>query len=124
MAIQIAPRPAVLSGAHQSFTETSVSNTIRSSMDNLTVKVRRRTTGTFRTADATAVIRADQYQAFRDWFEVNCQSGVLPTRFRNPHDCKESVWRFTAPPQYEWLDGAVAVRVSYKLEQLPEWRNL
>ena len=124
MAIQIAPRPEKLSGAHQTFSETSLSNTIRSSMDSQTVKVRRRTTGTIRTADATAVIRADQYRAFRDWFEINTQSGVLPTRFKNPIDCTEAVFRFTEPPQYEWLEGAVAVRVSYKLEQLPEWSGL
>jgi hypothetical protein len=121
----IATRPALLSGALQTFVETTLENTIRSQADdNQVVKVRRRATNVTRTADATMVLKADLVEVFRQWYRDICAAGSLPTRFKIPPDCGvEQVWRFAAPPQYDWsVDGhAKACRVSMKLEQMPNW---
>ena len=88
-----------------------------------TIKVRRRFTGTLRTANGTITLRASQYLDFRRWFEVNCAAGAFPTWFKRPLDGAEECWRITAPPSYSWVDK-VAVAVSLELEQLPEWATL
>jgi hypothetical protein len=71
-------------------------------------------------------LKAEQYRYFAEWFEIACQAGVMPTRFRFPPDCTEEVWRFASPPVFDWsIDaGAKAVRVSFQLEQMPDWRGL
>lgn len=121
----IAARPGALSGALQTFVETTLPNTIRSqSDDNQTIKVRRRATNPTRTADATVTVVAAEVELWRQWYQLNCQSGTLPTRFKMPPQCThEEVWRFAAEPQYDWsVDGAAkACKISMKLEQLPNW---
>lgn len=121
----IAARPAMISGALQSFVETTLGNTIRSQADdNQGVKVRRRATNPTRTADASVTVPAALVEAYRVWYEDNCASGSLPTRFKIPPACAvEEIWRFAAPPQYDWsVDGhAKACRLIFKLEQLPNW---
>lgn len=123
----IAARPGALSGALQTFIETTKENSIRSQGDdNQNIKVRRRATHVVRTADATVTVPAIDVQLYKDWYEI-CQSGVLPTRFRIPPNCgAEEVWRFAAPPAYDWsVDGAAkACRIAFKLEQLPHWKGV
>ena len=120
MATTIIPRPAEISGGFQSFSETSVPNIIRTSMEDLTIKVRRRTTGFIRSADATMTLKAEVFPIFQKWFEVDCQGGIYPTLFLHPHLCKEQAWRFAEPPTYQWVDR-VAFTVTMKLERLPGW---
>lgn len=121
----IASRPVELDGALQTFTETTLANVIRSQTDdNTTIKTRRRATHPTRTADATLVLVAELVPSFRDWYEINCRSGVLPTRFKIPPNCRgEEVWRFASQPAYDWsIDGSgAACRIAFKLEQLPNW---
>lgn len=122
---QVAARPTGLDGSLQTFTETTLPNTIRSqSEDNQTIKVRRRATNPTRTADATLVLIKAKVILFKQWYEDLCASGSLPTRFKIPPDCEnEEIWRFAAPPSYDWsIDGhGEACRISFKLEQLPHW---
>jgi hypothetical protein len=122
MAVQVAARPASLSGCFQSWSEKQVANSIRTDMENGTVKVRRRTTGIFRQADVSVTLKGDQYQDFVDWWNVNCQQGALPTRVITPYGAEE-VWRIVEPPSIEWLQGNPnpAFRASMKLERLPEF---
>lgn len=126
MAIQIAQRPLTLDGCMQTWVEHDEVKVVRSEMETGMVKVRRRFTGTVWLIEATVVLEAVYYDDFRDWFRINCQGGVLPTRVKRPQDGKEVVVRFSAPPQYDWsIDGAGgAFRVSMTFEQMPEWSTL
>jgi hypothetical protein len=126
MAIQIASRPASIDGCMQTWSEHDEIKVVRSEMETGMVKVRRRFTGSIWLIDASVTLEARLYDAFRDWFRVNCQGGVLPTRVKRPQDGKEVVVRFSAPPAYDWsIDpGAAAFRVSMTFEQMPEWATL
>lgn len=120
--INIASRPLDLAGCFQSWSEKQEPNIIRTSMESGVVKVRRRTTGTYRKAAVSVTLNANLYKSFMDWFNINCQQGVLPTRMVTPYK-KEEVWRFTSAPQIEWVDP-VAFRATFEIEQLPQWKNL
>lgn len=122
--ITVAARPPKIDGCFLVWNESSTSQTIRTEMeDGSIIKVRRRTTGYIKTCDASVTLVADKYQDMLDWFHIACRGGVIPTWVRRPIDGKEEAWRFTAPPQIEWVDRA-AFRVSVQMEQLPTWRTL
>ena len=120
----VAARPTSITGELQSWTETFVPSVVRSDMESLDIKVRRRTTGIQRTGDASVTLKAAQYADFRKWFEVDCMGGVLPSRFVLPPGCAPEVWRFASPPVISWLAGKVAFQATFKLEQMPAWKNL
>ena len=122
MAITVASFPATIDGCMATWSETQISNVIRTDMENLTVKVRRRTTGIHRIASVSVTLKAEVYQDFMDFYNVSCRQGVDPARFTNPLGKKE-VWRITAPPQIEWVDKK-AFSVAMELEQLPMYRTL
>lgn len=122
MAIQVASRPASISGCFQTWSERQAPNTIRTEMENGTFKVRRRTTGILRQAEGTMTLKGVQYSDFVDWWNVNCQQGALPTRIVTPYGAEE-VWRISEPPAIEWIQSGErpAFRASLKLERLPEF---
>lgn len=123
--LTIAERPTTIDGCFQTWAEVDKSQVVRSEMDFGTIKVRRRTTGVIWTIDASVTLRAEQYDDFMNWFRVNCQAGVLPTRIKRPQDAKEVVARFAEPPTIQWPDmNKAAFQATCKFEQLPEWRNL
>ena len=123
MAVSIGTRPLTIDGCWASWQEKQDSNVVRTEMDAAGyTKVRRRTTGISRKANARRVLEAKHYDAFIDWFNVACQGGVLPTRMKTPQG-KEEVWRFTEAPEINWIDPK-AFEVSVKIEQLPAWRGL
>lgn len=123
---QIANRPTGISGCLQTFNETSLENTVRSqSENNSIIKVRRRTTAIVRIADATVTVKQAEVALWKQWYEIACQGGVLPTRFIMPYGGEE-IWRFSAPISITWGQGAKAgahaATITIKLEQLPAWR--
>lgn len=119
MAISYTPRPPELDGCWATWTESQVSNVIRTQMENGDIKTRRRTTGILRQASASVTLPSDQYDSFMDWFNIASQGGVQPTTLKEPSGV-ESVWRFTAPPEITWVDTN-AFRASCALERLPGW---
>jgi hypothetical protein len=123
MALTIAQRPKEIDGCMQTWNETYSANTIRSAMDDMEVKVRRRTTGLVRTMETTLTLKAVQYDTFIEWFRVAQQGGSIPTRIRRPQDGKEMVVRASAPPQIQWVDKNI-FQVSMKWEQMPAWVTL
>jgi hypothetical protein len=123
MAIEIASRPANIDGCFQTLKQTTVENIIRSNMEGGTIKVRRRSTAFLSRADASVTLKAEQFDDFLAWYKTACQGGILPTRFKFPPDNSEQVWRFASPPEYEWITNE-AFRVSFQIEQLPEWVGL
>lgn len=123
MSIYVAPRPKSIDGCMQEWSETYLSNTIRTSMEDLTVKVRRRTTGLIMNIDAKVNLKAEQYDDFLYWFRIDQQGGSVPTRVKRPMDGKEIVVRASAPPQISWIDTKVFA-VTMKFEQMPEWSTL
>jgi hypothetical protein len=123
MAITIAQRPTEIDGCMQTWSETYAANTIRSAMDDMEVKVRRRTTGLVRTMETTLTLKATQYDIFVEWFRVAQQGGSIPTRIRRPQDGKEMVVRASQPPQIQWIDKNI-FQVQMKWEQMPAWVTL
>jgi hypothetical protein len=122
-AIKIAPRPASIDGCMSQYNEKFLPNTIRSQMDDLEVKVRRRTTGLLLTIDTQVTLKAEQYDDFIKWFQVDQLGGSLPTRIKRPQDGKEIVVRITEPPAISWIDKG-AFMASMKWEQMPGWSKL
>lgn len=123
---QVANRPTGISGCMQTFNESQLENVVRSQSDNNTmVKVRRRATAAVRVADASVTVKQAEVALWKDWFEVSCQGGVIPTRIITPYG-KEEVWRFSAPLAITWGQGPTsgqhAATITMKLEQLPAWR--
>jgi hypothetical protein len=121
--IYIAPRPLSIDGCMSQWNEKFTPNTIRSNMDNLEVKVRRRTTGLILTIDTQVTLKAAQYDDFIAWFKTNQGGGVYPTRIKRPQDGKEMVVRITEPPAISWIEKG-AFTASMKWEQMPAWSNL
>ena len=124
MSILPATRPIDVHGCFQTWSEKDETNLIRTKMDNGIPKVRRRTTGIYRTANATVVLEKDDYPKWISWFRLDMQQGARPSFFIEP-DGTESVWRVVEPPVVEWgaitLEGALAVKMTFKLERLPGW---
>lgn len=123
MAITVAARPTSISGCMAVWNEEYKPNTIRSDMDDMTVKVRRRTTGLVRLIDTQVTLKAEQYVAFIGWFITNQQGGALPTRITTPFPHSEIVVRARQSPKIEWVD-AKAFTATMSWEQLPEWSTL
>lgn len=124
-AITVAARPISIDGCFSSWSEMDKPQIIRSEMDFGTIKVRRRTTSSIWTIEASVVLKAELYDDFQTWFRVNCQAGVLPTRIKRPQDGKELVARFTEAPTISWPElEKGAFQAACKFEQLPEWRTL
>jgi hypothetical protein len=73
--------------------------------------------------DATVTLAAALYDDFLDWYFIDSQAGVVPTRMKRPQDGKEVVVRFAAPPAIEWIDKN-AFTASMQLEILPVWQEL
>jgi len=121
--IYIAPRPVTIDGCMSQWNEKFSPNTIRSNMDNLEVKVRRRTTGLILTIDTQVTLKASQYADFIDWFQYKQSGGVYPTRIKRPQDGKEIVVRATEPPTISW-PSKEAFTASMKWEQMPAWSKL
>jgi hypothetical protein len=123
----VANRPSEIRGCLQTFSESTLENTVRSQMENNSlIKVRRRTTAVVRVADATVTVTQVEVAYWKNWFEVACQGGVLPTRIITPYG-KEEIWRFSAPLAITWgqgpSQGQHAATITMKLEQLPVWRT-
>ena len=123
MAIYIAQRPVSIDGCMSDWNETYRPNTIRSEMEDMEVKVRRRTTGLVREIDTSVTLKAEQYDDFIRWFQYNQAGGVYPTRIKRPQDGKEVVVRATAPPAISWVDSK-AFKATMKWEQMPAWSTL
>lgn len=123
MSITIGARPVTIDGCMQGWNESYLPNTIRSSMDDMEVKVRRRTTGLVLNIECSVVLKSSQYQDFIDWFRVAQQGGAIPTKIKRPNDGKEIVVRASAPPTVKWIQNNV-FEASMKFEQMPAWRGL
>jgi hypothetical protein len=118
-------RPAELDGCWQAWSEGALPATIRSQAEySHPIKVRRRTTASVKTADASVVVKQELVAHFQDWFHVRCQGGTLPTKIIHP-DGTEQIWRFSEPPVFQWgigiEPGKHYVSVTVKLESLPGW---
>lgn len=123
----VVERPHGVTGCLQSFSDTTADGAVlRSNMQSgQTVKVRRVSTREIQTGQATVVVPTADVFAWRDWHRVRCKSGVLPTKFIMPWGAEE-IWRFSSKPTYEWIRGvrgAVACRITFQIEQLPQWAD-
>jgi len=121
--IYVAPRPISIDGCQASWSEKYVANTIRTEMDDMEVKVRRRSTGMVRTINKSVKLKASVYDDFVKWFEVNQQGGVVPTSIKRPQDSKEIIVRVKEPPQISWVEKDV-FEAQMVWETMPAWKNL
>lgn len=114
----IAATPAGL-GCFSSWEESQTDNVVKSTMEDGTVKFRRRFTGIDRRVSATVRIGKDDYPAFVSWYNVAQRQGSIPTRVKTPYGTEE-VFQFMAPPVYSWVDPNV-VEVSVNMYQGHNW---
>lgn len=125
MTTTVAARPSTITGCMQTWSEKGTPNVLRSNMESLTVKVRRRTTAIITNIDCAVTLEAEVYDDFKNWYEVACQGGVLPTHIRRPNGGVEIVARFSSPPLIEWVGiAAEAFRATMTFEILPEYKYL
>jgi hypothetical protein len=112
-----------MDGCWASWDEQQQANTIRTDMSQTgSTKVRRVSTGIARNANVSRTFKAEDYDAFMEWYNVNCQMGVVPTRIITPYQ-KEEVWRFTEAPKITWIEPT-AFAVTAMFEHLPVWDGL
>jgi len=105
-----------------SYKETTVPNSIRTTMSSGTVKVRRRTTGLIYNAEGTYLIPETDIAAFHSWLMDDCEGLTLPTYFKRPNGVDQP-YRVTEPPVYIYggTTAANMCKVTLKLENLPQW---
>jgi hypothetical protein len=86
-----------------------------------TIKARRRVTSAVRLAQASVVVPGEEVKFWRTWYNVNCQGGVVPTRFVMPEGTEE-IWRFSTPLTIVWTTAdKAAAQINFSIEQLPYW---
>jgi hypothetical protein len=73
--------------------------------------------------DATVTLDAKYYDDLVNWYFIDSQAGVVPTRIKRPEDGQEIVARFAAPPSISFIDKN-AFTATMKFEQLPTWADL
>lgn len=112
------PWPAALPDCAQTWTERDRPSTIRTDMDTGPPKVRRRFTAVMREATVGMIIASDQYEALRDFYEIECGEGTVFHTFRHPWSNVVTRFRFVQPPEFS-NEGALAINVSMVWEQLP-----
>lgn len=120
-------RPVGIDGCLQTFNESQLENVVRSSSENNSmIKVRRRTTAAVRVADASVTVPSDQVEIWKEWFDIYCEGGVIPSYFKTPYGTEEA-WRFSSPLSIAWGQGKGignhVATISFKLEQLPAWKR-
>ena len=111
--------PSEFDNCMQTWREASMPTVIRSEMDSGAVKVRRRFTGRRRMAEVTMTLKAEHYDAFIRWFELDCLGGVNATRIKDPRGT-EQVWRITEPPEIAWIEAG-AFTASMVIERAESW---
>lgn len=119
----VASRPLGISGCLREFSESQDDTAVlRTKMDQgQTIKARRRVTSAIRLAQASVVVPAADVKFWRTWYNVNCQGGVMPTRFIMPEGTEE-IWRFSTPLTIVWPTAdKTAAQINFSLEQLPYW---
>ena len=122
--IQIGKRPPALDGCMRTWTESFEQQTVRTNMEAPGyVKVRRRVTGKTTNIDASVMLDSKHYDDIINWFFIESQAGVIPTRVKRPQDNKEVVVRFKEPPTIDFIDKKV-FSATFKFEQLPAWVTL
>lgn len=117
----IAARPPNLDGCWSTWAETQTDNVVKSPMDNGVVKTRRRFTGIQRRAEVAVNLRAELYQDFMDWFNVDQRQGAIPTYVKTPYGTEE-LFLFVTPPRIEWPESTY-FKASVELYQQSGWAD-
>lgn len=121
--ITVVPRPGTFSiFCPISWSESFQPNTLKSPMEAGPQKVRRIQTGITSECQATWMIDKVDAQAFKDWFFVACQGGVLPTYFTDPMGV-ERVFRFNSEPSFTYNHYGV-LEITMNLYQSSQWADL
>lgn len=93
------PWPAGAPQFAESWEEQNQPLTIRTNMDVGPPKVRRRATRSFRSVTVSFTCRHDQWRVLKDFFQVDCQSGVQFHEFLHPFEGTVQEFRFIEAPQ-------------------------
>jgi len=118
MAALTVPWPVDLPDCLESWQETERESITRTNMDAGPPKVRRRFTAPMREMRCTMVLRADQYETFRDFFDIELAQGINWHTFRHPYTGNVESFRFVSPFEISNMN-ALAITVSMLWEQLP-----
>lgn len=101
---ELGARPPELDGCWSSWSEQQMDNVVKSPADSGVVKTRPRFTGIQRRAEVMVRMRADKYQVFMDWFNVDQRQGAIPTTVKTPYGTEE-IWQFITPPLINWPEA-------------------
>lgn len=103
-----------------SWSEQAQPLTVRTSMDNSAVKVRKRFTGAATHVECATQLTQAHAELLRDFFNIDCQSGVNWFSFVNPMTGDSVTYRMMEAPLISNL-GALGATVSMRWEHLPYW---
>ena len=117
----IAGRPDSLDGCWSTWSETQTDNVVKSPSDSGVVKTRRRFTGIQRRAQVSVALRAEFYQDFMDWFNIDQRQGAIPTHVQTPYG-EEELWLWVTPPKIEWPEAGY-FRASVEMYQQAGWND-
>jgi hypothetical protein len=101
-----------------SFQEEFGETTIRSETDIGPAKVRRRSTKGVDAIKCSVIANKDQYEDFRDFFDIDLNGGAGTFFFTNPITGIVDTYRMTRPPSISSL-GGVQFSISMSWERLP-----
>lgn len=101
-----------------SFKEKPGSNTIRTAMDVGSAKVRRRTTASVRTVDATMMLSRAERDALDAFYTDTLKDGSLAFDWLHPTTQLAATFRFRDPPEFNAISGTTYV-ATLPLEILP-----
>ena len=95
-------------------------NTIRTEMDNGSIRSRRRFTGVQRSLQVSVVVDAKEFAQWDQWYRA-AEDGARPVKLKTPWGAEE-VWAFAGPPQIGWPESnAFSYKASFY--QRDEWKD-
>lgn len=109
--------PSTLPQSPRAWQEEMVDNLIRTQVSAGPPKVRRRFTASRIQARASFILKREQYDTLKQWFESELEHGVQAFSFRNPNSNTLQAFRLLAAPSIESVQG-VALAVEMEMEEV------
>jgi|SRR5215510_6048182 len=111
--------PTDLPQCADSWNEQAQPVTVRTQYDTGRPAVRRRFTGTIRNIEVVMTMSWEQFEAIRDFFDIDLRGGVDFFNFVHPYIQESQEFRMREAPRLT-SQGALAITASMSWEQMPQ----